>query len=132
MIHEFDPSIYPCRLYVGMNPTFEEISEKFYGLTNENERIDIGEIQCSMDNFVVAKTHAVSCREDGWIGVCVAINRKKAMTAKTIAHEACHCADFICENFGIVSRKFDDGEAYAYLVGWIADCIEKVVKGKIK
>ena len=129
-IHEFDPQIYPCKLWVSVRPTFEEVSGAFYALNDNNERMEVSDSQWKMDHFVVARTHAVSSRTDGWIGVYVGVNKPKMMTAKFIAHESCHCADFICESFGITSRKFDDGEAYAYLVGWIAGCIEKTIKFK--
>lgn len=130
-IHQFDPVIYPCRIWVGINPTFEQVSEMFYGLNSDMERIDIEVDQFNLNRFIVARTHTVASKKDGWIGLYVAIAKPKMMTAKFIAHEACHCADFICETFGVMSRKFDDGEAYAYLVGWIADCIEKVKLNKL-
>ena len=130
-IHQFDPVIYPVKLWVGINPTFEQVSEMFYGLNSEIERIDIDREQFNMDHFVVARTHTVASKKDGWIGIYVGINKPKMLTTKFICHESVHCADFICEQFGIMSRKFDEGEPYAYLVGWIAECIEKVKLNKL-
>lgn len=131
-IHEFDPAIYPCRLWVSINLSFQDVSDKFYALNDEMDRINIVKDQWEMSNFTVARTHVVTEKYGRhWIGVMVSINKPKMMTAKFIAHESCHCADFICEQFGISSRSFDDGEAYAYLVGWIAECIEKVKLGKV-
>lgn len=40
-IYEFDPVIYPFRLWVAINPPLDEIKEKFYGLTTDNERVEI-------------------------------------------------------------------------------------------
>lgn len=50
----------------------------------------------------------------------------------TICHEACHFADFVAETVGFQQRSFDNGEAYAYLAGWCADCIDKARKFKNK
>ena len=131
IIHEFDPVIYPARLWVGINPPFEYIDNKFYGLNSEMERIPFGKEQHEVDSFVVARTHAVTDKESGWIGIFVSIYKPKMMTTNFISHESAHCADFICENFGIQHGGFDNGEAYAYLIGWIADCIEKVKLNKL-
>lgn len=53
------------------------------------------------------------------------------MTAKNIAHESTHAA---LEIFAYVGARisYDNQEPYAYLVGWIADCIDKVKNNKIK
>lgn len=39
-IHEFSPTIYPFRLWVSVNPSFEDVKDKFWLLNNDNERID--------------------------------------------------------------------------------------------
>lgn len=127
-IHEFDPVIYPTRLWVTVNPTFEYISEMFYALTTETERVDIDRLHYDHDIFSIATTCPVSIKCDGWIGLLVCIWKPKMLDVKTICHESVHCADFICEQFGITNGSFENGEAYAYLTGWIAECIEKVKK----
>lgn len=38
-IYEFNPTIYPFRLWVSVNPPFEDVKDKFGLLNNENERI---------------------------------------------------------------------------------------------
>ena len=127
-IYEFDPVIYPFRLWVAVNPSPDEIKEKFYGFTTDNERV---EIQDDLnDCFKIATTTIVSDKKSGWVGCFVSIWKPKQMDVKTIAHEASHVADFISEQFGITMDSFENGEAKAYLVGWAADCIEKVKKGR--
>lgn len=131
MIHQFDPIIYPCRLWVAIHPAFEEVKEMFYGLNSEMERVEITESGYLPDHFVVARTYTVSDKKTGWIGVLMCIWKPKQFNTKLLCHESAHCADFICENFGIETGKFDSGEPYAYLIGWIADCIEKVKLNKL-
>ncbi len=126
MIHEYNPNVYPFRLWVSVNPTFEEISERFYGIDVNMDKVVISQDQCHPDRFVVARTLTVCDKKNGWIGCFVGIYRRGSLKTSNICHEAAHCADFVCEQFGIKSRTFDDGEAYAYLVGWVAECINSV------
>lgn len=131
IIHEFDTVIYPTRIWVGINPSFDTVDSKFYGLNEYMERIPFDKEQYEANSLIVARTHAVIDKESGWIGTFVSIHKPKMMTTKSISHESAHCADFICEKFGIQHGGFDNGEAYAYLIGWIADCIEKVKLNKL-
>ena len=130
-VYEFDPQIYPVRLWVGVNPDFSDIADKFYGLDDKLNRIDINEQSCFHDRFTIARTSTVCDKKTGWIGVLVEIYKPKSCKIGNLSHEAAHCADFICEYLGITHKGFDDGEAYAYLLQWIVNCCEKVKKGKV-
>lgn len=130
VIHTFDPVIYPARIWVSVNPSSDDICSKFYGLTSELEKVEFTDEMFYPNRFVTARTTTVCNKEDGWIGLLVSVYKKKYCTARDIAHESVHCADFIFENFGLTKGGFDDGESYAYLVGWIAACIESVLKNK--
>ena len=131
IIHQFDPVIYPVKLWVGINPPFEDVEKMFYGLNSETERIDITSDAYESDHFTIARTHPVASKSEGWIGLLVTIRKVKQCKTGIICHESAHCADFICGQFGITAGNFEGGEAYAYLIGWIADCIEKVLKNKL-
>lgn len=127
-LYEFNAVIYPFRLWVGITPEYETISKKFYGLNSDMERVDITKTAFSFNTtFTIARTAIVSSKRDGWVGCLVRILQPNKMGVKCIAHEAAHCADFVCEELGITRGGFDDGEAYAYLVGWVSECIQKVV-----
>lgn len=131
-IHEFDPVIYPFRLWVAINPTLEEIRNKFYALNNDMELVDITEQVFKYDRFSVSTCYPVTDKESKWIGILCGIYKPKNMTTGVIAHEASHITDFLCERLGIQGFDFDGGEARAYIVQWAADCIEKVKNNKIK
>lgn len=131
-IHQFDPVIYPTRLWVGIRTPFNEVFDKFWGLNDDLEKIIVTEEQYTPDRFVIARTYNVCDKESKFIGNLVIIWQSKQFSIKSICHESAHCADFICEQFGINSRSFKDGEAYAYLIGWIADCINQVRLNKFK
>lgn len=129
-IHQFDPVIYPCRIFVAVKPSFEDVTEVFYGLNKENDRYDISHEQFDRDRFTIATVFIVSHKKNGWIGLFVSVWKPGSLDVKTICHESSHCADYICEKFGISNGSYDEGEARAYLQGWIADCIYKVKLGK--
>jgi len=38
-IYEFSLTIYPFRLWVGVNPSFQDVKDKFWLLNNENGRL---------------------------------------------------------------------------------------------
>ena len=35
-IHEFSPTTYPFKLWVSVNPSFEDVKDKFWLLNNDN------------------------------------------------------------------------------------------------
>lgn len=130
-IHEFNPLIYPTRIWVGIDIPESTISEKFYGLGDNDERIDITDGSLNYNRFQIASCHPVGDKESGWRGILLNIRRPKFMTTGVIAHEAEHIVCWICEQFGIQSATFDDSEPRAYLIQWVADCIDKVKRGKV-
>lgn len=71
-----------------------------------------------------AITGLVMRHEDLQLGVLVAF-QDEDVSVKTIAHESVHVADAMFDWCGIYSQGFDESnEAYAYLVGWAAECID--------
>ena len=46
------------------------------------------------------------------------------ITARLAAHEGFHACDYMMDRLDIVLSDYSD-EAWAYLIGWIADCIDK-------
>lgn len=130
-IHEFDPQIYPFKLWVSVNPDFKALDRKFYFLSKERDVVDVRE-EDLFDNYSSAKTLVVAHKVEQTSGILIIITMPKKLDVATICHEACHFADFIAETVGFPQRSFDNGEAYAYLAGWCADCIDKARKFKNK
>jgi|UniRef100_UPI003FF01781 hypothetical protein len=131
-IHEFSPTIYPFRLWVSVNPSFEDVKDKFWLLNKKNERIDFDAEESWNSTTTVASCYPVSDKESGWIGIFCGIFRKDRLSVGTTAHEASHITDFISDSFGLSGFNFDDGEARAYLIEWAANCIWNVKSGKFK
>jgi hypothetical protein len=121
-IHQFDPVIYPIKLWIIKNPTPESISENF--ITHDRLELNTNNSEAttaSTYNKVVVK------KDIQKYGVLVKLYGK--ISVPDVAHEATHAARLMWDWLG------EDGtgvEADAYLVGWIADCINQVRTNKFK
>jgi hypothetical protein len=120
-IHEFDPAIYPVKLWVIKTPTKEFIDNNFVEFNGDNL------------NFEVSKNTVMNCynqvvvnKNSQLLGILISIFTKPSY--KYIAHESTHAARFIWNWLGEDNTGV---EADAYLVGWIAECIEKVKFNKV-
>jgi len=132
VFHEFDPIIYPFKIWVATNPEYSQVARKFLIIDSSGNIDNFREKDLSNpDNSRAARTFVVSNKIDQ-MGVFICVFSKREMTAKYIAHESAHCADFFAEQLGLTTGKFYEGEAYAYLIGWITNCIERAIKYKPK
>lgn len=129
-IVEYNPVIYPTRIWVCIRPSYEQVHDMFYALTDNTERADITPEWFETDRFTIATTVPVSSKTSGWIGIFIAIWKPSKLDINTICHESSHAADYLCNQFGISNGDFEHGEARAYFQGWIADCIYKTKVGK--
>lgn len=121
-IHEFDPLIYPRKLWVVINKDRHEVVKQFFN--------DIDNIKIELPNnshSLGAITFTCYKLDSKDLGVLIIFDNKSVCDIKTIAHESAHAADFIMQRIG----EDEPGmECYAYLVGWIADCCERVKLNK--
>jgi hypothetical protein len=123
-IHEFDPVIYPRKLWVCLNATVEGLLESF--------DIKDATLADALKNNA-ATTCITERKSDGHKGVVIFTNKRKYMTTKVMAHESVHFADAVFQELCAYSQEFNHGnEPYAYLVGWSAGCIDESLKYKIK
>lgn len=126
-IHEFDPLLYPTRIWVGVNIPSDAITEKFYQLMSDGSVADFEDTASSSS---VATCYPVVDKTSGWKGIFCQIHRPKDTGVGVMAHEAEHIVCWICEQFGILSTTFDDSEPRAYLIQWVANCINEVKSKK--
>lgn len=116
-IHEFDPGIYPRRLWVAVGAPFAVIKDMFD---------DVEEMEENADAQV---DHTRRMKPDVKGGVLIRFVNRKAMTQSNITHEATHAAMEIFHYVGAYPDPKNQ-EPFAYLCGWIAKCIEQVKQGK--
>lgn len=121
--YEFHPQIYPRRLWVAAGGTFEDIKARF--IAYNGSELEEGE-------DYVAVTYVVQTKDDnGFLGHLIWFPKVSDMTASNMTHEALHAS---MDLFGLIGCKIhhDDQEPFAYLVGWVVGCIDKVKRNKVK
>lgn len=125
-IHQFNPTIYPRKLWVMKGGSVDDISDAFTEPDGEEIRL----MACSAELY--AMTLKVCHRETGFLGVLVWLCSKD-ISVKDVAHEAVHVASCIFEDCGM-RMGFADGrdEHFAYLVGFASDCINQVRTNKFR
>lgn len=118
-IWEFDPQIYPQYLWIAISPTEEEIKKFSYsGSGNELE---------FNKEKAYATVYHVRQKDDQDTGPLIIFKDKESLSFDIVAHESLHVASFIAD---ICNLKYDyeNDEHFAYLIGWVAECCEKVKK----
>jgi len=120
VIHQFDPQIYPVKLWVSITSDLSAIGERFLEFPSGDA------MGADETGKMRAFTQLVSQKEDRKIGVIVVFKLRKYCVIETIAHEATHATRMIWGHLGEYSTGM---EADAYLVGWVADCIDKARRG---
>ena len=121
-IHQFDPIIYPFKLWVVVGASIDTLKEHFCNLDNtELTYILVGTENAFVD-YVINKSNS-------YIGAVINFETEEQLTIKNIAHESCHAAKYLFEHIGADVRPH---EPFEYVVGWIADCCEQVKLNKFK
>lgn len=120
-IHEFDPVIYPYKVWIVIKD-IKAIKDNFIGNDGESMN-DIDENTKMLDAFVIP-ARKTDCNR---YGVVVFFSSKKSMTYNIVAHEASHAAKYLFKHIG---ADIYEHEPFEYVVGWIAECCEKVLKNK--
>lgn len=113
---EYDPVIYPRRLFVAVGDIPEILKDEFRFPDGTDFKIE---------NEFLASSSSVVRKRDGTQGVLVWFRfppEKAEDTVDTVAHESAHAANMIFGSLGIEFSTEND-EHYAYFVGWIARCV---------
>lgn len=133
-IYEFNPIVYPFRLWVGMNVHSNDVQNKFFAYNFDETVSDFTDKELLQTN-VAATTYPVVERESGQWGAFININRKDKISVGVMAHESSHVCDMLSDRFGLVGeidKMFSHGEARAYFIEWVANCINEVKLNKVK
>lgn len=122
-IYEFHPQIYPRRLWVAVGGTIEDIKALFEGINGE---------ELAEGEDCLAMTYMVQTKDDNkYLGHLIWFLSAKDMTTKNITHEASHASMDLFGQLGC-EIHYDNQEPFSYLVGWVADCIDKVKRNKVE
>ena len=108
--YEYENGIYPQRLWVHIGKDLPELIDA-----------EFDECEPPNDGYVGVAYDRVRRRSDNRYGILVSFISVKEMTMSVCCHEASHACDGIENAIGMDHG----GEASAYLMGWIASCINK-------
>lgn len=127
-IHQFDPVIYPRKLWI-VSTKDEKIIKNNFTERDGKEMV----FEDSIGNEPIASVISCTQKGSGFYGFLIWIQDNKKFDVGSFAHESVHVASQMFYDMGM-QMGFTDGrdEHYAYLVGWIADCINQVKTNKFK
>lgn len=116
-VYQFNPQIYPRILWITVSSKrFENLFEGCYE---------------EIPDYADACTDKVYDNKNKVGGVLIRFASVEVMTSSNISHESVHAADCILDYIGAKTDESND-EYLAYLVGWIADCCDKVKELEMK
>lgn len=123
VIYEFDPVIYPTRLWVCKKPETKDVEDLFYPFNNDGDMVDsFGDVFDDVSGGY-ANTLIVGNKKSRMRGCLVAILRPGGCGPGVCSHEAAHFVAYCGDVFGIQLGDFDHSEPLAYLEQWATNCI---------
>lgn len=117
----YDNEIYPIALVLSND--IESVRDKYWFYTSENRCEELPD----MTGTTEATTYVMMCKTDAYRAIAVGIVFNVPITVKLAAHEGFHAAHFMMNQLNLPLDDCSD-EAWAYLMGWIAECIEDFKK----
>ena len=130
VVYEFDPVIYPTRLWVCKKPETKDIESLFCPLDNDGEQVDdFGDV-LEYDGGKYANTVIVGNKKSCMRGCLVSLFLPGQIRAGVCSHESLHYVAYLSEQFGIPLGGFDTSEPLAYLEQWATECIYSVLIGR--
>lgn len=109
--YEYDCVIYPRKLWVHIGYDLKEVIRASFDGADPPEK----------EGYYGITYDEVTRKSDRSLGVLVSFHSRKDMTMDVIAHESSHAVDAIESATGITHGD----EPSAYLMGWVASCIDK-------
>lgn len=129
VIYEFDPVIYPFPLLVTKDYDSKELNELFYVVNTNNELEDAPEAFVGNPQTRARTIEVV--RRDTYLRyfLILLVRPNVIKTCGTMSHEAYHATNQMAHLLGFLPERPQDDEPCAYLLDWMADCIESVKRG---
>lgn len=123
IVREFNPVIYPYKIWIVINKTPDIIAENFYEYNGNPVRFVDNDGNTRQEAFTMM---AIS-KDNECYGTVIFFRSKKSMTYEIVAHESVHAAKNLFEH---INADINGHEPFEYVVGWIAGCCEKAKKSK--
>ena len=121
--YEYDPVIYPRKLWVMPQATETDINKCFTGMNGEKLSVD------DDDYFGLTFSNVMS-KAGNKYGVLVVFKGKASMTMGNICHESSHVLDAFMDVLPLAREPRGHNEHLSYLLQWIGDCINRARLGQ--
>jgi len=118
-IHEFDPIIYPYKVWIIISEPLKIIGEHFNQF--DNKEITSFENCENLDAFVMPVRNKIN----HMYGCVIYFSSRLSMTYNIVAHESSHAAKYL---FEYIDADIKPHEPFEYVVGWIAECCDTAKK----
>lgn len=123
--YEYNPQIYPRRLWIMYDTSEEEIDKCF----TDKEGKPLVHCREPMSSFGGMVYDECASKAGGYLGNLVVFPKKRDMTMRNISHEALHTLLSIYDVCGLELVHNGRNEHLTYLMGWISDCINRARLG---
>lgn len=118
IVYEFDPCVYPRLLWVVKGGTLDGIKET----------LNLGDYDVDEESSGAVTLCNVRRLSDGNLGALIWFPKSSNMNNLSwIAHESTHAALYIFSEVGALV-DFENQEPFAYMTGWVFECVDKVRK----
>lgn len=126
LVYEYDPKIYPRKLFVMKGCEIKDIKERFSMRDDEEIETEIEKgSEPALRVFPMVKI-----KDTGAYGELVVVFvEPEYVSCGMISHEAFHVAMDILGELGVMFHA-DNQEPIAYMVEWAAECIHDVITGE--
>lgn len=129
VIYEFDAVIYPFKLLVTRNFVPKELSDRFY-VVNDDDELEDSPDAFIPSNRTIARTIQVADKKSCQTSMLVLLCRPKVIGQGTVSHESYHVVNIVSEWLGFFPKGAMDDEPGAYLIQWVSNAIDSVLKGR--
>ena len=121
MIYEFDPLIYPRKIWITYDATAKELNEMFPEGDGTGKVFSDDDLKDSYG----AEYSVGIIKPERQGGFLLRFPNKETMISCNIVHECIHAATGIFRYIG-ASVDVDNDEPFVYLVSWLVKCCEKL------
>lgn len=128
-IYEFDAVIYPFKLLVTKDFEPKELSDNFY-VVNDHDELEDAPNEFVPSRRTIARTLQVADKKECHTSMLILLCHPKVIGQGTISHESFHVVNIVSEWLGFFPKNAMEDEPSAYLIQWVSNCIDSVLRNK--
>ena len=128
-IYEFDAVIYPFKLLVTKDFEPKELSDNFY-VVNDRDELEDAPNEFVPSRRTIARTLQVADKKECHTSMLILLCHPKVIGQGTVSHESFHVVNIVSEWLGFFPKNAMEDEPGAYLIQWVSNCIDSVLRNR--